>query len=212
MQSVEDGLELDAVLGNTLLDMYTKCGSMVEAHHVFAMLLKRDMVSWGVLMAGFVRNNECRQVVGCLMQMEQKGLRPEDFIFTSILAACSHAGLLEGLKFFTMMIVDYGIVPRRDHYSCISDLLGRAGCFHEALDLLQSMPMPPDMIQWTALLDSCESHGNKSLGTQCFEELLHADPDEASWYILMLRICASASDPRVEVQSKHLEAVHMNRS
>ncbi|MCO5574179.1 hypothetical protein L7F22_027961 [Adiantum nelumboides] len=213
MQIVEDGLELDAVLGNTVLDMYTKCGSMVEAHHVFAMLLRRDMVSWGVLMAGFVRNNECRQVVGCLMQMEQKGLRPEDFIFTSILAACSHAGLLEeGLKFFTMMIVDYGIVPRRDHYSCISDLLGRAGCFHEALDVLQSMPMPPDMIQWTALLDSCESYGNKSLGTQCFDELLHADPDEASWYVLMLRICASASDSCVEVQSKHLEGMHMNRT
>ncbi|KAI5078990.1 hypothetical protein GOP47_0006661 [Adiantum capillus-veneris] len=200
MQVVEDGFELDALLGNTLLDMYSKCGSMLEASHVFAMLPKRDMVSWGVLMAGFVRNNECGQVKACFKQMEQEGLRPEDFIFTSILAACSHAGFLkEGLRFFTMMIVDYGISPRRDHYSCISDLLGRAGCFHDALDVLLSMPMAPDIILWTALLDSCENHGNKRFGSQCFEELLHADPNDASWYVLMLRIWASASDSCVEV-------------
>eukprot|EP00250_Pteridium_aquilinum_P020349 c24790_g10_i2 orf=358-3252(+) len=193
MQIMEDGFELDAHLGNTLLDMYAKCGTMQEACYVFAMLPIRDMVSWGVLMAGYVRNNECKKVEECFKLMHREGLKPGDFIFTSILSACSHAGLLEeGLKHFNLMTIDHALLPGQKHYSCISDLLGRAGCFQEAVDVFQTMPMPPDIILWTSLLDSCKTHGYKRLGTQCFKELLDTDPDDASWYVLMLNICANA--------------------
>lgn len=193
MQILEDGFQVHGHLGNTLIDMYAKCGSMQEAFYVFSMLPVRDMVSWGVIMAGFVRKSECRQVEWCFESMKQQGLKPGDFIFTSILAACSHAGLLEeGLRYLNVMTVDHALLPSQKHYSCISDLLGRAGRFCEAVDLFQSMPMPPDIILWTSLLDSCKNHGNKRFGTHCFEELCHSDPEDASWYVLMLNICANA--------------------
>ncbi|KAH7437589.1 hypothetical protein KP509_05G079500 [Ceratopteris richardii] len=203
MQLIEDGFELDAVLGNTLLNMYTKCGSIQEACYVFAKLPSRDTASWSVLMGGFAQSNECGLAEKCVELMEQDGLKPGAAIFTSILAVCSHGGFLDkGLKHFSLMNVDHGFLPGEKHLSCINDLLGRAGHFKEAVDLFQSMPVHPDAILWTSLFDKCKQYENQRLGSQCFKELLNLDPDQASWYVLMLKIYANAVDSSAEAKGE----------
>eukprot|EP00250_Pteridium_aquilinum_P016441 c23104_g4_i2 orf=810-1463(+) len=42
-------LKTNAYLGNVLVDMYSKCGSLVSAQEVFDMLLNRDVVTWTAL-------------------------------------------------------------------------------------------------------------------------------------------------------------------
>jgi len=41
----------------------------------------------------------------------------------------------EGLQYFDVMIQDYHIAPRMEHYACVVDLLGRVGRLHEAQEL-----------------------------------------------------------------------------
>ncbi|GJV24773.1 pentatricopeptide repeat-containing protein [Tanacetum coccineum] len=58
-----------------------------------------------------------------LYWMQQDGLKPDGVTFTGALTACSHAGLVdEGLKLFDLMIKDYRISPRIEHYGCLAGL------------------------------------------------------------------------------------------
>jgi pentatricopeptide repeat protein len=63
------------------------------------------------------------------------------------------------------MVKHHQIKPKVEHYGCMVDLLGRAGCVREAYDLLRSMPegTPNDAAPWGSLLSACHAHGDVEL-------------------------------------------------
>lgn len=192
-QIIKTRFDSDVVVGNTLTDMYSKCGSLEEAQEVFDHLLKQDVVSWGALIAGYATSGSYRLASQCLQDMQQQGFKPDGVIFTIILSACSHAGLIkEGYECLQTMSKEYGIIPNIEHYNCIIDLLGRAGCLNEAKSLLQSMELLPNAVSWTSLLMSCRTYSNIELARQCFDEMVQLDANEATGYVIVSNIYADA--------------------
>ena len=59
---------------------------------------------------------------------------------------------------------DYGIKPHVEHCSCLVDLLGRVGNLKEAYELINKMPVKPNVAMWGALLNACRIHCNIDLG------------------------------------------------
>lgn len=92
------------------------------------------------------------------------GFKPDDITVVSLLTACSHGGLVsEGQEYFDAMERNYGIKPKKEHYACMIDLLGRTGLLEEAYKLITNMPMQPCEAAWGALLSACRMHGNVEL-------------------------------------------------
>jgi pentatricopeptide repeat protein len=54
-QIIQSGYESVAVVGNILIDMYAKCGSIEDVKRVFNKLPSRDVVSWNVMIFGHVK-------------------------------------------------------------------------------------------------------------------------------------------------------------
>lgn len=190
---IRSGLNLDVMIGSTVIETYAKCGSLEDAHTVFKELPAHNIVSWGAMISGYARHGQCRLARCFFEDMKQQGLQPNHVIFTSILAACTHAGLLEeGVEYFKSMKQDHGIAPGIEQYSCLVDLLSRTGCLKEAEDLLQSMPLPPDFIVWTSLLSGCRTYCNVELGRKCFEGAVQSNPNVASGHVVMSNIYADA--------------------
>eukprot|EP00250_Pteridium_aquilinum_P015786 c22758_g4_i1 orf=512-3034(-) len=186
---IETGLELDVAIGNTLVDMYTKCGSEDDAREVLGKLCKKDVVSWSAVLGGHSRHGDSRLSMKCFEAMKQEGLRPDDAVFTNILAACSHEGSLEkGLVCFREMAKDHDVMPGFQHYYSIVDLLGRAGLFKEAEDVLHSMPNSENITGWTSLLSGCRTYGNVQVGQKCFDAIAELVPNDASSFMLMSNI------------------------
>ena len=70
----------------------------------------------------------------------EEGLRPDDITFIGVLSACVHAGLLkDGQRWFSYLISEFQVVPKVEHYSCMVDLLARAGHLEEAWDFIEEM-------------------------------------------------------------------------
>ncbi|KAH0973755.1 hypothetical protein GBA52_025911 [Prunus armeniaca] len=92
--------------------------------------------------------------------------------------ACTHAGLLEkGKLLLDNMKTQYEIVPKHEHYSCVIDLLCKAGRLNEALKLIRRMPMKPLASVWGALLSGCRIHNNVDLAELAVKELLQLEND-----------------------------------
>lgn len=177
---VEINLESNVVLGTNLVEMYCKCGSICDGHQVFDGLSSRDAASWGALIAGYASEGNFLQIQGCLEDMQKQGLKPGDVVFTSILGACSQAGLLEeGCLYFQSMIEDYGLIPSNEHCSCMVDLFARTGKLDDATDLTTTMNLP-DTLVWRSLLSSCRTYSNLNLADYYIKEVLHSNPSIAS--------------------------------
>eukprot|EP01018_Ginkgo_biloba_P034181 Gb_33061 [translate_table: standard] len=187
------GFESDVVVGTALIDMYAKCGSIEVARRLFDRMPKRNVVSWSAMIAGYGMHGYGEEALALFSQMQQTSVKPDDITFVSVLSACSHAGLVEeGWQYFNSMIQDYCITPREEHYACMVDLLGRAGCLDEAQDFIAKMPSEPGACVLGALLGACRIHCNIELGERVAERLFDADQKNAGRYVLLSNIYAAA--------------------
>eukprot|EP00250_Pteridium_aquilinum_P025265 c30458_g1_i1 orf=2-316(+) len=103
--------------------MYAKCGMLPKSQEVFNKLPVRDLFSWNILITGCAQRGETEKVFHMFEKMGEEGLKPDAVTFTSLLNACSHAGLIErGQTYFESMRQNYGVIPTLEHDTCMVDL------------------------------------------------------------------------------------------
>ena len=161
---IRAGIEEDTTIGNSVINMYAKCGVLDEASKVFYTLPNKDILSWGAIMDGYTCNGGlCGQIRQCLQAIEQQGLKPNDAIFLSLLSACGHVGAVaEALELFHSMKIEHGIIQNIKHITCMGDLLGRTGSLEEAKCLLLGNF---DSMGWTSLLSASRIHCTTNLSS-----------------------------------------------
>jgi pentatricopeptide repeat protein len=92
------------------------------------------------------------------------------------------------------------------HWSCMVDILGRAGHLEEAKLLIDSMPVEPDVAAWGALLGACRSYGNVKFGELAAKERVKLEPEIASTYVLLSNIYAAAAKREGGIIGAHYDA------
>eukprot|EP01018_Ginkgo_biloba_P032910 Gb_35636 [translate_table: standard] len=190
---IKRAFELNVVLGTALIDMYAKCGDIVDARQVFDKMPQLDLVSWNAMIAGYGKHGLGKEAIRLFSQMDLAGMQPNHSTFVGILVACSHAGLVnEGWHYFYSMSREHCIMPRAEHYACMVDVLGRAGCLGEAVDLINNMPVELDAVVWGALLGACSVHGNLELGRYAAEQLFELEPENGGMYVVLSNMYAAA--------------------
>eukprot|EP00250_Pteridium_aquilinum_P019581 c24490_g13_i2 orf=421-1401(+) len=85
-------LKTSRLVGNTLVDMYAKCGMLVKAQEVFDELPVRDVVAWTSLIAGYTEHEWGEDALKCYDKMKEKGVSPNAFTFSCSLKACGNIG------------------------------------------------------------------------------------------------------------------------
>lgn len=183
--------DIDVCVDNALIDMYVKCGSMDDAWKAFQTMRDRTVVSWTTMIMGCARNGRAKEALVVFEEMIDKGTEPNKITFVSVLSACSQGGFLdEGWKYFSMMIDDYQITPEEDHYVCMVNLLGRAGCIQEAEELISSVPFRPSVLMWQTLLGACLFHGDMDRAKRVAEQALDVDRNDPSTYVMLSNVFA----------------------
>ncbi|CAK9213803.1 unnamed protein product [Sphagnum troendelagicum] len=76
-QIIQSGYELDAFVGNSLVDMYVKCGSMEDAWSVFNKMPSRDAVTWTAMILGHVNCGQGQKALDIFQQMKEEGVQPD---------------------------------------------------------------------------------------------------------------------------------------
>ncbi|XP_028769925.1 pentatricopeptide repeat-containing protein At5g48910-like [Neltuma alba] len=185
-------IKLSLFLGNSLADMYAKCGCIGDARHVFDSMQEKDVTSWTIIITGLAMHGHANEAFICFREMIENGLRPSDITFMGLLTACTHAGLVdEGLDYFHMMDQVYGIAPKIEHYGCVVDLLSRTGRLEKAESLVISMPIEPNVLVWGALLGGCRKYRDAERGVRVAQRILELAPDHSGSYVYLANIYAS---------------------
>ncbi|XP_022739630.1 pentatricopeptide repeat-containing protein At3g49740 [Durio zibethinus] len=187
-------LSLETSLGNALITVYAKCGILNWCLRVFNEMIEKDTISWNALISAFAQHGEGKEAIHCFKAMKDAGrVKPDQATFTALLSACSHAGLVDDATWiFNSMVNEYGFVPRVDHFSCMVDLLGRAGYLGEAERVIESQHIEPDSNIWWTLFGACAAHSNLRLARIIAGFLLETEQNNPSVYVLLSNTYAAA--------------------
>ncbi|CAL5411208.1 unnamed protein product [Camellia sinensis] len=183
---------LDTTVVTSLISMYCKCGDLNDAWKLFLEMPRRDIVTWNAMISGYAQHGAGEKSLSLFDEMRHEGIKPDWITFVGVLSACNHAGLVDlGMKYFDTMSKDYGVEAKRDHYTCMVDLLGRAGKLIEAVDLIKKMPFKPHNAIFGTLLGACRIHKNLDLAEFAAKNLLDLDPMNAAGYVQLANVYAA---------------------
>ncbi|KMZ68518.1 Pentatricopeptide repeat-containing protein [Zostera marina] len=163
---IRSGHDSHLSIGNTLIDMYSKCGRLDLARQVFDEMTSKDTVSSNAMIVGYAINGKGEEAVDLFRHLLQS---PDAVTYLGVLSACRHSGLVdEGIAIFRSMTS----LPKVEHYACMVDMYGRSGRLSDALDLIREMgTVEPDESVWGAFLDGCRLNSDVEMGKVALEEL-----------------------------------------
>ncbi|KAL4350697.1 putative pentatricopeptide repeat-containing protein At3g15130 [Arachis duranensis] len=93
------------VVGNSIIDMYSKCGQVGEAAKMFDAMPVRNLVSWNAMIAGYTHERNGEGALNLFREMQEKGEVPDEYTYSSTLKACSCVGMAaEGSQIHAALI------------------------------------------------------------------------------------------------------------
>uniref|UniRef100_A0ACD5YVN3 Uncharacterized protein n=1 Tax=Avena sativa TaxID=4498 RepID=A0ACD5YVN3_AVESA len=174
---------------NGLIDMYGKCGNLKEARWMFNEVSDRSLTTWNSLINCLALHGHSESAIAVFSEMRDEGVEPDEVTFVGLLNACTHGGFVnEGLMYFELMSEELRIEPEIEHYGCIVDLLGRAGRFEDAMNVIKNMKIQPDEVIWGSLLNACRKHRQLELAEFAIRKLLQLNPNNANYVVMLANL------------------------
>ncbi|XP_057957430.1 pentatricopeptide repeat-containing protein At3g51320 [Malania oleifera] len=212
-------LKSSLIVNTALIDMYSKCRRVSVAQKVFDGMIERNLVCWNAMILGHCIHGNPEDGLNLFAEMvdrlryvdedgmidfpkamnsDKGGVFPDEITFVGVLCSCARAGLLiRGKNYFSQMINQFCIKPTFAHYWCMANLFAGVGLIQEAVETLKSMPLDDANASqqstiWAGLLGLCRFQGYVTLGEQIAKSLIKLEPQNLSYYALLLNIYAVA--------------------
>ncbi|XP_057842691.2 pentatricopeptide repeat-containing protein At4g21065-like [Cryptomeria japonica] len=158
-------------LQNTLINMYDKCGRLVDARQTFDNMTEPNMFSWNAIIGAYTRHGPPQQALTLFHEMQATGAQPDEFTFAIILHLCANAASLKhGLQI-------HGTIIRRGFQSplivmnTLIHMYIKYGCIHQASELFDKMP-ERDVVSWTSVVAGYTRIGFVEKALEIFRQML----------------------------------------
>ncbi|XP_057845704.2 pentatricopeptide repeat-containing protein At2g13600 [Cryptomeria japonica] len=173
-QVVRTGFHMNSVVGNAVVDMYTKCGAMREAHRLFDKMFGSDIVSWTTMMVGFVQNGYSEEALKLYKKLLWTDVKPDPFTFASILGACANLIMLELGKQLHAHVIGTGHEMSVSAASSLVTMYSKCGNIDNAAQVFDKINCK-NLISWNAMIAGYAHNGNGEEALQLLEMMLETN-------------------------------------
>ncbi|KAJ0018678.1 hypothetical protein Pint_11285 [Pistacia integerrima] len=189
----QNNIKQDVFVKTALIDMYSKCGCLEDALVLFYKMGCKDVFTWTIMIEGLANYGLGIEALRVFNQMERQGIKPNEATFVSVLAACSHSGLVtEGCQLFRRMVGVDRIQPKNEHFGCLIDLFSRAGLLYQAEEFIETMKAEDKLIAYKTLLSACIRYSEFDVGEKAAYKMMKLGPQNHATYILLSNFYAQA--------------------
>ncbi|XP_022769289.1 pentatricopeptide repeat-containing protein At2g33680 [Durio zibethinus] len=184
------GYESQVYIMTALVDMYAKCGSILDARKGFDYLQEPDMVLWTSMIGGYVQNGENENAMNLYGRMRIEGIMPNELTMASILKACSCLAALEQGKQIHACTIKHGFGLEVPVGSALSTMYAKCGNLEDGSLVFRRMPWR-DIVSWNAMISGLAQNGHGNEALELFEEMLleGTEPD----YVTFVNIISACS-------------------
>jgi pentatricopeptide repeat protein len=164
---IRNEFELENPVGNALVTMYVRCRSVESARRLFDRMPERDVVSWTNLVKGYVQSESDEEALKSFRQMQQEGIKPNDFTLTSILGGCAILRDLEWGKQVHVFVIKLECKSNVCVGNALVDMYAKCGSIEDARQVFEEMP-EQDVISWTMIISGYAQYGHGEEALKCF--------------------------------------------
>ncbi|KAK8462444.1 hypothetical protein SEVIR_1G209000v4 [Setaria viridis] len=180
--TIKIGLGVTAFVGNVILDMCSKHGTIAEAEQVFLSVEEKDAVTWNTYTAAHSRRGGHMEALKLIKDMLDTNVRPDNFTHASALAACAELSLIRHGR----QVHCHLIRSREDADVAVGNAVISmyARCGHmvlaaRAFDQLRR----PNLCSWNTLVSGFSKQGHAKEAVEAFERMKEAGiaPDSVTF-------------------------------
>lgn len=155
----------------TLVDMYAKCKVIEDATQLFDGMLKRDLVSWTVMIGACTECGNVDEALVLFDRMKAEGTVLDKVAMVNVVNACAKLGVMHKAK----IVHDY---IRRTNFSldvilgtAMIDMYAKCGSVDSAREIFDQM-REKNIISWSAMIAAYGYHGDGQKALDLFNMML----------------------------------------
>ncbi|KAF6162367.1 hypothetical protein GIB67_005287 [Kingdonia uniflora] len=173
------------LVGNNLIEMYSKCGCMDKALKVFRQIPDKNVISWTMIISGLRLNNRSFEALTLFRQMRSSP-KPNLVTLVAALSACARVGALMCGKEIHAHALRSGLRFERFLPNALMDMYARYGRMQSACSLFNTHN-DKDVTSWNIVLTGHARQGQGVLAIELFQRMIDAsvNPDEITFVSIL---------------------------
>lgn len=182
------GLISYVIVGNTLIDFYSKCKLIDKALDVFYQIPDKNVISWTSIILGLRLNNRSFEALIFFRQMKLI-MWPNDVTLVSVLGACARIGAVMCGKEVHAHALRTGLGSDGFLPNALLDMYVRCGRMSPAWNLFNEQKQ--DVSSWNIMLTGYAQRRQGELAAKLFADMKESEvkPDEIT-FISLLCACS----------------------
>lgn len=189
--TVKNGFLSFVAVNNSIITMYSKCGSLDAAHRCFTESSTIwNSITWGAMITGYVQNGSFASALRMFSEMHHFGVTPTKYTLVCVLNACGDLKSLNSGKQIHCFLLKLGFESHVYIKSALIDTFANCNSVYDAWKAFDQMS-EPDTVVWTTMISGYvqNAQNEEALSLYCrmgMEGLLPTDLTLAS----TLRACS----------------------
>ena len=195
------GLGFDLFLATKLVNFYSVCDSLRNAHLLFDRIPKSNLFLWNVLIRGYAWNGPYEAAISLYHQMLEYGLAPDNFTFPFVLKACSALSAIEEGRNIHEHAIRSGWETDVFVGAALIDMYAKCGCVRSAREVFDKIE-ERDAVLWNSMLAAYSQNGHPDESLALCSEMALAGlrPTEAT----LVTVISASADIAALPQGKEL--------
>ncbi|XP_074565214.1 pentatricopeptide repeat-containing protein At1g15510, chloroplastic [Curcuma longa] len=174
------GVMPSTMVGNALIDMYSKCRCVDKALEVFKCMPEKDVITWSSIISGLRINSRSFEALSLLRQMHVDVL-PNSTTLVASLSACASVGALMCGKEIHAQALRRRLGSQGYLPNALLDLYAKCGRTKYARTQFNAH-RSKDVVSWNIMLTGYAGKGHGDLAVSLFNQMIEAgvQPDEVT--------------------------------
>ncbi|KAE9585874.1 putative tetratricopeptide-like helical domain, DYW domain-containing protein [Lupinus albus] len=186
---IRTGWERDVFVGAALVDMYAKCGCVVDAHRVFNEIVVRDAVLWNSMLAAYAQNGHPDESLDLCREMAVAGIRPTEATLVTVISSSADIACLPHGREIHGHSWRHGFQSNDKVKTALIDMYAKCGSVKAASVLFEQL-WEKRVVSWNAIITGYAMHGLAIEALDLFEKMRKdAQPDHIT-FVGVLAACS----------------------
>eukprot|EP01018_Ginkgo_biloba_P011645 Gb_37070 [translate_table: standard] len=204
LHMIKTGFTPDFYIENHLLNMYAKCGCLVDARKVFDNMPERNVVSWTAMITGYDQYGQSQQSLILFRQMHRVSAYPNQFTFGSVFSACASLTAIKQGKQVHAYTIRTGFESHVFVGNALVTMYAKCSGIDDARRMFDKMP-ERNLISCNAIIAGYEQRGHGKEALKLFCQMLRVG--KRADRCTLASVLGSCTNPDALEQGKQVHAL-----
>ncbi|KAH9626157.1 hypothetical protein KSS87_017681 [Heliosperma pusillum] len=190
---IKAGINVNSFLATSLLDMYVKCRSIIDARSVYDELsTKHDVVCWTAMIVGLSQCGQPNEALKLFVEGKYSGIVPNSMTIASVLSACAQVGDVKMGRLVHCFATVNGLDDSEVKHALI-DMYAKCHLVVESRYIFDLI-LDKDVIAWNSVISGYTQNGYSVEALKLFHQMtLESMSPDAVTLVSAATACASLS-------------------